>query len=91
MNVEVVHGRIEEAENSAIAVNLLEGVTAPRGATGVLDAPLAGMITDLMRAGDLKGKFNEATSLPKEYLPKGPTGVGVRLPLQVLRDWNQAS
>jgi leucyl aminopeptidase len=33
----------------------------------------------------------EADSLQKEYLPKGPTGVGVRLLVQVLRDWNPPS
>ncbi|MEE9267949.1 MAG: leucyl aminopeptidase, partial [Thermoplasmata archaeon] len=30
-------------------------------------------------------------ALQKEYLPKGPTGVGVRLLIQVLRDWNQVT
>jgi leucyl aminopeptidase len=28
-------------------------------------------------------------ALRKEYLPKGPTGVGVRLLIQMLRDWKQ--
>jgi leucyl aminopeptidase len=51
---------MEQAEDSAIVVNLFQGVEAPGGATGAVDRALEGMITDLIRGGDLKGKFKEA-------------------------------
>ena len=75
MQIQPRHGRIEE----------------PGGTTRASDRTLAGLSTDVMRGGDVKGNCNEVDSLQKEYLPKGPTGVGVRSPIQVLRDWNRAS
>lgn len=59
VQIQATHGRIEEAEDSAIVVNLFQGVQAPGGATGAVDRALEGMITDLIEGGDLKGKFKE--------------------------------
>ncbi|MEE9592283.1 MAG: leucyl aminopeptidase [Thermoplasmata archaeon] len=59
MRIQATHGRIEQAEDSAIVVNLFQGVQAPGGATGAVDRALGGMITDLIQGGDLKGKFKE--------------------------------
>ncbi|MCJ2520908.1 MAG: leucyl aminopeptidase [Candidatus Thermoplasmatota archaeon] len=60
MMVEVIQGRIEEMEDKAIVVNLFKRVKRPGGATGAVDKALGGMIRDLIRGGDLKGKFKEA-------------------------------
>ncbi|MCJ2530852.1 MAG: leucyl aminopeptidase [Candidatus Thermoplasmatota archaeon] len=59
MQIQATHGRIEEAEDSAIVVNLFQGVNAPGGATGAVDRALEGMIAELIQGGDLKGKFKE--------------------------------
>ncbi|MFQ5908444.1 MAG: leucyl aminopeptidase [Thermoplasmata archaeon] len=59
MLIQATHGRIEEAEDAAVVVNLFQGVDAPGGATGAVDRALGGMITDLIQGGDLKGKFKE--------------------------------
>jgi leucyl aminopeptidase len=59
VKVEVVHGRIEEIEDKAIVVNLFQDVKRPGGATGAVDGALGGMIRDLIKGGDLKGKFKE--------------------------------
>ncbi len=59
MEIEVAQGRIEEAADAAVVVNLFQGVTEPGGATRALDRALDGMIRDLIQGGDLKGKFKE--------------------------------
>lgn len=60
MQVEAAAGRIEGVKDKAIVVNLFRGVQKPGGATGAVDEALGGMITDLIRGGDLTGKFKEA-------------------------------
>ena len=57
MNVSVQQGGIQTVEAEAIVVNLFKGVTEPTGATGVVNKALAGAISELIEAGDLKGKF----------------------------------
>jgi leucyl aminopeptidase len=42
-------------------VNLFEGVTQPGGATGAVDKALDGAITQLIAAGEIKGKSGEMT------------------------------
>ncbi len=59
MEIKVALGRIEETKDKAIVVNLFKGVKTPGGATGAVDGALEGMITDLIRGGDLTGKFKE--------------------------------
>ena len=54
-----MQGRIEEAEDRAVVVNLFQGVTTPGGATGAVDSALDGMIRELIRGGDFKGVFKE--------------------------------
>ena len=48
-------------EADALIVNLFEGVTQPGGATGVVDKALDGAITQLIAAGEIKGKSGEMT------------------------------
>lgn len=49
-----------------IIVNLFEGVTSPGGATGAADKALGGIISQLIAAGEIKGKLN-ATSVVHTY------------------------
>jgi len=57
----VIHGDIAAIQADAIIVNLFEGVTAPAGGTGAVDAALDGAITKLIAQGDIRGKSGEVT------------------------------
>ncbi|MFQ5381742.1 MAG: leucyl aminopeptidase, partial [Dehalococcoidia bacterium] len=61
MRVLVEAGDIAQFEADAIVVNLFEGVTAPGGATGAVDAALDGAIRQLISLGDIRGKSGEIT------------------------------
>jgi len=61
VKIEVVTGQLQEAAADTLIVNLFEGVTAPGGATGAVDAALDGAISELIKLGDLKGKTGECT------------------------------
>jgi leucyl aminopeptidase len=61
MEVKAVSGDITELAVDAIIVNLFEGVESPSGATGAVDKALGGMITQLIAAGEIKGKRHEMT------------------------------
>jgi len=63
MRVLVEGGDIAQFEADAIVVNLFEGVTAPGGATGSVDASLDGAIRQLISLGDVRGKSGEVTVL----------------------------
>ena len=56
---EVVHDDITNLDADTLVVNLFSGVTAPGGATGVVDQRLGGAITELIEGGDLSGKLGE--------------------------------
>ena len=61
MELRVVAGDITVQVADAIVVNLFEGVERPGGATAAVDQALGGAITQLMAAGEIKGKLNEVT------------------------------
>jgi leucyl aminopeptidase len=61
MQINVVSGDITKAESQCVVVNLFEGVTAPGGGTGAIDRALSGMISELIGAGDVRGKWGELT------------------------------
>lgn len=61
MEFRVTGGNIVQAEADAIIVNLFEGVTAPGGGTGAVDAALDGAISKLIAQGDIRGKSGEVT------------------------------
>ena len=63
MDFEVTGGDITAVAADAIVVNLFEGVTAPGGATGAIDAALDGAITKLIAQGDIRGKSGELTTI----------------------------
>ena len=63
MQLKVEAGDITKAETQCVVVNLFEGVTSPGGGTGAVDRALAGMISELIAAGDIRGKWGELTLL----------------------------
>ena len=64
MKVRVEQGDITKVVADAVVVNLFEGVTAPGGATGAVDAALGGAISQVIAAGDLRGKSGELVTIP---------------------------
>lgn len=63
MHLRVEPASITDIQADAIIVNLFEGVTAPGGATGAVDAALGGALTELIASGEMKGKLHETTLL----------------------------
>jgi leucyl aminopeptidase len=61
MRINVESGDITRVEAPCIVVNLFEGVNTPGGATGAIDQALTGMISELIAAGDIRGKWDELT------------------------------
>ena len=61
VKIRVTAGNIAERDTDAVVVNLFEGVAAPSGATGALDAALGGAITGLIADGEISGKRGELT------------------------------
>lgn len=61
MQIKVQSGDISSFAADAIVVNLFEGVTTPGGGAGAVDRALGGAISDLITAGDLRGKQGETT------------------------------
>jgi leucyl aminopeptidase len=59
MEIRVQQGDITSVVADAIVVNLFEGVTSPAGATGAVDMAMNGAISDLIAAGDIRGKLGE--------------------------------
>jgi leucyl aminopeptidase len=58
MQINVKHGHIQDEVSDLIVVNLFEGVVAPEGATGAVDAASGGMIAEVLAGGDFKGQLN---------------------------------
>jgi leucyl aminopeptidase len=61
LKLEVVVGDIAGQAVDAAVVNLFAGVKRPAGATGAVDRALGGVIADLIRRGEIKGKRGEIT------------------------------
>ncbi len=61
MKIKVIAGDITKLEADAIVVNLFEGVEQPKGTTGAVDKALGGVIVDLIKLGEIKGKLNEVS------------------------------
>lgn len=70
MQINVVHGSIQESAVDTIIVNLFQGVNSPGGATGVVDRALDGAISEIIASGDLSGKAGEIAVLyPRGVIP----------------------
>jgi leucyl aminopeptidase len=63
MQIKVEAGDISTRPDGCIVVNLFEGITSPGGGTGAVDQALGGMISELIKSGDIRGKSGELTLL----------------------------
>ena len=63
MQIKVESGDLAAFQADALVVNLFEGVTSPDGGTSAVDRALDGAISELIRAGDIRGKLGEFTLL----------------------------
>jgi leucyl aminopeptidase len=60
MKIKILNQSITKYEGDIIIVNLFKGVRSPGGATGAVDKALNGIISKLIKNGELTGKLNEA-------------------------------
>ncbi len=63
MEIKAIAGDIMAVETGAIIVNVFEDSPQPEGDAAAVDAALDGLISRLIRQGDIKGKLNEITLL----------------------------
>ena len=61
MQIKVQSGDIATASADAVVVNLFEGVASPGGGTGAVDQAMGGAVSQLISAGDIRGKLGEFT------------------------------
>ena len=61
MQIKVQSGDIAAMSADAVVVNLFEGVSSPGGGTGAVDQAMGGAISQLIAAGDIRGKLGEFT------------------------------
>lgn len=61
MELRVQTGDVSSLKSDGIVVNLFEGATTPEGATFSVDKKLKGLLTKLIKKGDIKGKLGNAT------------------------------
>ncbi len=59
MEIKVITGDITSVKADAIIVNFFEGVKRPAGDTANVDKALSGVISQLIKHGEIKGKLNE--------------------------------
>jgi leucyl aminopeptidase len=63
MEVKAGVGEIAGIKTGAIIVTHYDGVKTPEGATAAIDKKLGGVIANMIKQGDIKGKLNEITIL----------------------------
>ena len=63
MRITVITGDVTSRETPALVVNLFLGVTQPGGATGAVDQALDGIISQLIKEGEIKGKAGEISMI----------------------------
>ncbi len=63
LSIQTLQGDIAYQAADCLIVNLFEGVTAPSGATGVVDLALDGAISSLIQSGDFTGAAGTSSIL----------------------------
>ena len=63
MEVKAMSGEIARVTAGAVLVGIFEGEKSPEGDAAVIDKALGGMIQELIKLGDVKGKEHELTLL----------------------------
>ena len=61
MELKVQTGDITTWKGDGIVVNLFEGAMSPDGAAGAVDKKLRGVLTKMIKKGEIKGKLGNAT------------------------------
>jgi len=61
MKIDVVTGDVTQIQSDALVVNYFEAAGQPGGATAAVDRALGGEISQLIAAGEIKGKLDEMT------------------------------
>ena len=61
MKIRIVRNDVASIKTPALVVNLFDGVKKPGGATGAVDKALDGVISQLIKDGEIKGKKGETT------------------------------
>ncbi|MBN1160366.1 MAG: leucyl aminopeptidase [Dehalococcoidales bacterium] len=86
MDIKAATGEIADIKADAIVVSHFEGAKKPEGAAADIDKKLDGVISNLIKQKDVKGKLNEITLL--HSLGKLPTGKIVVLGLGKKQELN---
>ncbi|MCH7737123.1 MAG: leucyl aminopeptidase [Chloroflexi bacterium] len=91
LKIDVRSADITGIDTPALVVNLFRGVKKPGGATGAVDKALGGIITQLIKDGEIKGSVGETTLIhtlgkikPKRVLVAG-LGPQDKVDVQVVR------
>jgi leucyl aminopeptidase len=63
MDIKTIAGEITKVETGVLIVGYFEDAKKPEGDCAAVDAALNGLISDLIKKGDIKGKLNEITIL----------------------------
>ncbi|MFZ2360883.1 MAG: M17 family peptidase N-terminal domain-containing protein, partial [Anaerolineae bacterium] len=63
MQFQVKQGFVQDEATELLVVNLFEGATEPGGALKAVDEALNGLISQIIAAGDVKGKLGETQVL----------------------------
>jgi leucyl aminopeptidase len=79
-------GDVNTIATDAVIAGIYEGVDSPGGAAGDLDAALGGVITELIKSGEVKGKLNELHVL--HTLGKIPTRLVVVAGMGKKAEWD---
>lgn len=61
MKITVLNQSITDFSGDVLIANLFEGVKSPGGATGAVDRVLDGIITQMIRSGELSGKLGQTS------------------------------
>ena len=83
MKIKMILGSLQDQKLPLLVVNLFEGVKNPSGATGKVDHCTGGLITELIKDGEITGRKNEMTLIHtlgdsfKNFLPNRVLIIGL--------------
>ena len=63
LDIKVKTGSIQKTRADAVVVGIFEGIKRPRGVLSTINKSLGGAVTKLIRAGEVKGKISEVTTI----------------------------
>ena len=83
MKIKMILGSLQDQKLPLLVVNLFEGVKSPSGATGKIDHCTGGLISELIKDGEITGRKNEMTLIHtlghsfKNFLPNRVLIIGL--------------